>query len=168
MAAYDISDDVLTSGCESSPLKLQTVWKYVPEDVSFGRILRVFRESAIVTLYEGKIRFIYPEIDQIEPNAKTIATYEVRDCILFPRWKGAFTDVAVLSSRPRHPIVPNARQSLPHSEYSGLCVFPVRCLPQWVRNISSKQQWCLPQVTRRAKSTGYWSIMTSLLQKKAV
>ncbi|KAG8216316.1 hypothetical protein J3R82DRAFT_6383 [Butyriboletus roseoflavus] len=76
MAAYDIPDDVLTSGCQSSPLKLQAVWKYAPENISFGRILRVFRESAIVTLYEGKIRFIYPEIDNPEPNAKTIATYE--------------------------------------------------------------------------------------------
>lgn len=137
MAAYDISDDILTSGCQSSPLKLQTVWKYIPEDISFGRVLRVFREGAIVTLYEGKVRFIYPEIDNIEPNAKTMATYEVRDCVLLPC---RFTDVTIFSSRPRHPIVPNTRQSLPHSEYSGLFVFPVRCPPRWVRNISSKQQ----------------------------
>lgn len=81
MAAYDISDDVLTSGCQSSPLKLQAVWQYIPENISFGRILRVFRENAIVTLYEGKVRFIYPEIDNPEPDAKTIATYEVCDCL---------------------------------------------------------------------------------------
>lgn len=140
MAAYDISDDVLTSGCQSSPLKLHAVWKYIPKDVSFGRILRVFRESAIVTLYEGKIRFVYPEIDNSEPNAKTMATYEVCDRILFPRQKGVFTDIIVLSSRPRHRTVPNSRQYLPHSEYSGLYLFPVHCLPQWVRNISSKQR----------------------------
>lgn len=83
MAAYDISDDTLTSGCQSSPLKLQTVWKYVPENISFGRILRVFHESAIVTLYEGKLRFIYPEIDNPEPNAKTISTYKVCDPFFF-------------------------------------------------------------------------------------
>jgi hypothetical protein len=83
MAAYDISDDALTSGCQSSPLKLLTVWKYLPEKISFGRILHVLHESAIVTLYEGKIRFVYPEIDDPEPNAKTIATYQVCDYFFF-------------------------------------------------------------------------------------
>jgi len=76
MAAYDISDVVLTSGCQSSPLILHTVWKYVPENISFGRILHVFHESAIVTLYEGKVRFVYPEIDSPAGDAKTIATYQ--------------------------------------------------------------------------------------------
>lgn len=88
MAAYDISDDTLTSGCQGAPLKLRAVWKYVPENISFGRILRVFHESAIVTMYEGKLRFIYPEIDGPKPDGKTIATYKV--CGSFPffsRWQ---------------------------------------------------------------------------------
>lgn len=93
MAAYDISDDALTSGCESSPLKLQTVWKYVPESISFGRILRVVNESAIVTLYQGKLRFIYPDIDDSEPDAKTLATYKVCASFLFPYWEGHLTDM---------------------------------------------------------------------------
>lgn len=59
------------------------MWKYVPENVSFGRILRVFHESAIVTLYESKLRFIYPEIDKPEPNAKIVATYNVSDSLPF-------------------------------------------------------------------------------------
>ncbi|KAG9311902.1 hypothetical protein JVU11DRAFT_8163 [Chiua virens] len=76
MAAYDISDDALTIASQSPPLKLPAMWKYVPETISFGRIIRVFHESAIVTLYGGQLRFIYPEIDNPEPNAKTIATYK--------------------------------------------------------------------------------------------
>ncbi|KAH0834674.1 hypothetical protein J3R83DRAFT_10189 [Lanmaoa asiatica] len=83
MAAYDMSDDVLTSGCQSAPLKLQTVWKWVPENITFGRILRVFHESAIVTEYEGKVRFIYPEIDNPEPSAKMIATYKLSPPTLY-------------------------------------------------------------------------------------
>ena len=84
MAAYDISDDALISGSQSSPLKPPAVWKYLPEKISFGRILHILHESAVVTLYEGKIRFVYPEIDDPEPNAKTIATYQVRDYFFFP------------------------------------------------------------------------------------
>jgi len=108
MAAYDISDDALTSG---SPLKLQTVWKYVPENISFGRILHVLHESAIVTLYGGKIRFVYPEMDDPEPNAKTIGTYKVCGRLSFPRREGTFTDVTLLSSRPRDRIMPVSRRS---------------------------------------------------------
>ncbi|KAG6370894.1 hypothetical protein JVT61DRAFT_10917 [Boletus reticuloceps] len=76
MAAYDISDDTLSSGSRSLPLKLPTVWTYLPEDISFGRILHVFHESAIVTFYEGKVRFVYPEIDNLGSDGKTIATYQ--------------------------------------------------------------------------------------------
>lgn len=83
MAAYDISDNALTAGCQSSSPKLPTVWKYVPEHISFGRVLHVFHESAIVTLYEGKVRFVYPEMDNPEPNAKTLATYQVCDYFIF-------------------------------------------------------------------------------------
>ncbi|KAF9237789.1 hypothetical protein BU15DRAFT_62984 [Melanogaster broomeanus] len=73
MAAYDISDAALAS--ESLPLRIQPVWKHLPTHISFGRILQVFHEGAIVTLYEGKIRFIYPEIDDARPNTQTTAIY---------------------------------------------------------------------------------------------
>ena len=107
MVAYDISDDTLTSGCQ----KLPTVWKCLPEKISFGRILHVLHESAIVTLYEGKIKFVYPELDDSEPNAKTIATYNVCNCLSFSRRKRASTDVAVLSSHPQDRVVSIARRS---------------------------------------------------------
>lgn len=166
MAAYDISDVVLTSGCQSSPLILHTVWKYVPENISFGRILHVFHESAIVTLYEGKVRFVYPEIDSPAGDAKTIATYQVCNCLLFTL--EGLTDTAVHSSRPRHHIVPSIQQFSPRNEYSGLCAFPAHCLPRRVQSTLSKQQCFLPQVTKSAKSTGYSLIMTSSLPTKVV
>ena len=111
MVAYDISDGALTSGCQSSPVKPPTVWKCLPERISFGRILHVLHESAIVTLYEGKIKFVYPELDDPEPNAKTIAIYNVCNCLSFSRRKRASTDVAVLSFHPQDRIVPIARRS---------------------------------------------------------
>ncbi|KAF8839575.1 hypothetical protein BDN67DRAFT_969778 [Paxillus ammoniavirescens] len=73
MAAYDISD--MTSTSESLPLRIRPVWKHMPTEISFGRILQMFHEGAIVTLYEGKIRFIYPEIDNAKPNSQTVAIY---------------------------------------------------------------------------------------------
>lgn len=109
MAAYDISDDVLASGCKSSPLKLQRVWKYIPENISFGRILHVFHENAVVTLYEGKLRFIYPDMDNPQPDAKTIAGYQV--CNFSALEVVLSTDVTVLSFRPGYHIVPSIRQS---------------------------------------------------------
>ncbi|KAF9226203.1 hypothetical protein BS17DRAFT_533077 [Gyrodon lividus] len=74
MAAYDISDAALTS--TSFPVRIQPVWKHLPTDISFGRILQVFHEDAIVTLHEGKVRFIYPEIDNARPNSQTTAIYK--------------------------------------------------------------------------------------------
>ncbi|KAH7882281.1 hypothetical protein F5I97DRAFT_1909083 [Phlebopus sp. FC_14] len=73
MAAYDIPDTNFIP--ESSPQSLSPMWIHSPSKVSFGRILQVFREASIVTLYEGKIRFIRPELDDAEPNSQITTAY---------------------------------------------------------------------------------------------
>ncbi|KAG2140787.1 hypothetical protein BD769DRAFT_1383959 [Suillus cothurnatus] len=41
----------------------------------FGRFVKIIHEGAIVSLYEGQIRFIRPNLDASEPNAYIIEKY---------------------------------------------------------------------------------------------
>ncbi|KIM69511.1 hypothetical protein SCLCIDRAFT_19378 [Scleroderma citrinum Foug A] len=78
MAAYNIPNNS-SSSASDSVLCLRPVWKHVPEEgrLSFGRILRVFTEGAIVTLRDGKTRYIVPEIHSSnrQMNSQTTAVY---------------------------------------------------------------------------------------------
>lgn len=80
MAAYNIPNNS-SSSASDSVLCLRPVWKHVPEEgrLSFGRILRVFTEGAIVTLRDGKTRYIVPEIHSSnrQMNSQTTAVYSV-------------------------------------------------------------------------------------------
>lgn len=78
MAAYNIPNSSLST--PGSTPRLLPVWKYVPEGhLSFGRILRVFAEGAIVTLRDGKTRYTVPDIhsNNRQMNSQTTTVYSV-------------------------------------------------------------------------------------------
>ncbi|KAL4078182.1 hypothetical protein V8B97DRAFT_2073630 [Scleroderma yunnanense] len=78
MAAYDIPDANASSTSDGIP-RLSPVWMYVPEEghLSFGKILRIFTEGAIVTLRDGKTRYIVPDIHSTnrQLNSQTTVVY---------------------------------------------------------------------------------------------
>jgi len=80
MAAYNIPNNSSASTSDSA-LRLPSVWKHVPEEghLSFGRILRVFTEGAIVTLRDGKTRYTVPDIhsNNRQMNSRTTEVYSV-------------------------------------------------------------------------------------------
>lgn len=75
MAAYNIPSTVPNDFDANSPLLLTPFWQLRPAGVTFGRLVKMFHEGAIVSLYEGQIRFIRPDLDASEPNAYAIETY---------------------------------------------------------------------------------------------
>jgi hypothetical protein len=76
IAAYNVPSDIPNDSNLNPPL-LTAFWQLRPAAVTFGRFITMFHEGAIVSLYEGQIRFIRPELDASEPNAHIIETYAV-------------------------------------------------------------------------------------------
>ncbi|KAG1731653.1 uncharacterized protein EDB91DRAFT_1153939 [Suillus paluster] len=77
MAAYNITSTV-PSGSDANPPLLTPFWQLRPVAVTFGRIIKMFHEGAVVSLYDGQIRFIRPDLDDSEPNAHVIEKYTLR------------------------------------------------------------------------------------------
>jgi len=80
MAAYNVPYDV-PSDSDAKPPLLKSFWQLLPAAVTFGRFIKIFHEGAIVSLYEGEIRFIRPELDASEPNAHVIEKYNVSSVV---------------------------------------------------------------------------------------
>ncbi|KAG1837283.1 hypothetical protein DFJ58DRAFT_816293 [Suillus subalutaceus] len=75
MAAYNIPSTVPNDFDANSPPLLTPFWQLRPAGVTFGCLVKMFHEGAIVSLYEGQIRFIRPDLDASEPNACVIEKY---------------------------------------------------------------------------------------------
>ncbi|OAX33036.1 hypothetical protein K503DRAFT_860017 [Rhizopogon vinicolor AM-OR11-026] len=73
IAAYNVPSDI-PNDSDSNP-RLLPFWQLHPAAVTFGRFITIFHEGAIVSSYEGQIRFIRPELDASEPNAHVIEKY---------------------------------------------------------------------------------------------
>lgn len=77
MAAYNIPSNVPNNVDANLPPLLTSFWQLRPAAVTFGRFVKLFHEGAIVSLYEGQIRFIRPHLDASEPNTYAIEKYNV-------------------------------------------------------------------------------------------
>ncbi|KAG1890534.1 uncharacterized protein F5891DRAFT_121619 [Suillus fuscotomentosus] len=75
MAAYNIPSNVPNNVDANLPPLLTPFWQLRPAAVTFGRFVKLFHEGAIVSLYEGQIRFIRPHLDASEPNTYAIEKY---------------------------------------------------------------------------------------------
>ncbi|KAG0698059.1 hypothetical protein DFH29DRAFT_123154 [Suillus ampliporus] len=104
MAAYNIPSTV-SNDSDANPPLLTPSWQLRPAAVTFGRIVKMVHEGAIVSLYDGQIRFIRPGLDDSEPNAHIIEEYTFKP----PRpqssqWPCLFAAQRIfwLSSMPSH------------------------------------------------------------------
>lgn len=75
MAAYKLPSTVPSDLDAKLPPLLTSFWQLRPAAVTFGRFVKMFHEGAIVSLYEGQIRSIQPDLDASEPNAHFIKKY---------------------------------------------------------------------------------------------
>ncbi|KAG0703285.1 hypothetical protein DFH29DRAFT_448225 [Suillus ampliporus] len=96
MAAYNIPSNVPND----SDALLTPFWQLRPAGVTFGRIVKMVHEGAIVFLYGGKIRFIRPDLDNSESNAYVIEEYTVSSVVQL--WLLGVTHL-LFQVKPPHP-----------------------------------------------------------------
>jgi hypothetical protein len=99
MTAYNIPSAVPNDFDENVPPLLTPFWQLRPAAATFGRFVKIIHEGAIVSLYEGQIRFIRPDLDASEPNAYVIEKYNV-SLALHPRIRG-MTHLSLQFEPPR-------------------------------------------------------------------
>jgi hypothetical protein len=99
MTAYEIPSTLPSDPEANLPPLLTPFWQLRPVAVTFGRLVKMFHEGAIVSLYEGQIRFIRPDLDASEPNAHVIEKYNV-SFTLHP-WIRGVTHLSLQFEPPR-------------------------------------------------------------------
>jgi hypothetical protein len=141
MTAYEIPSTLPNDPEASLPPLLTPFWQLRPAAVTFGRFVKMFHEGAIVSLYEGQIRFIRPDLDASEPNAHVIEKYNV-SFAQHPRIRGV-THLHCSSSPHVHKAL-SGRACSQRSAYSGFLPCTTRkrqhVLGQWLSRRPQSQK----------------------------